>query len=240
MEKPTGDEKSVPTARSKRAGAFPWNWLLLYLLVVALVVTAGFFFMRYLQGNVKRHAQDELAAISDLKVEEIGNWLDERLGDARTAVESPFFSAQARDFIADPGDAELREQLTSWMDSRIENYGYKSMFLLDAGGEAVLAVSPDGEPLGAYARNLAGQAMATGEVTVSDLHRGEGDGCIHMDLIAPIPSPDGSGVAAAGAVLLRLDPYALLYPLVQSWPTPSASAETLLVRREGDEVVFLS
>jgi PAS domain S-box-containing protein len=41
-------------------------------------------------------------------------------------------------------------------------------------------------------------------------------------------------------LLLRTDPESSLYPLVQSWPTPSPSAETLLVRQEGEEIVFLN
>jgi signal transduction histidine kinase len=43
-----------------------------------------------------------------------------------------------------------------------------------------------------------------------------------------------------GAVLLRVDPNQFLYPLIQSWPTPSRSAEIVLVRQEGDEVVVLN
>ena len=35
-------------------------------------------------------------------------------------------------------------------------------------------------------------------------------------------------------------PEQFLYPFVQSWPTPSRSAETLLVRRDGDDVLFLN
>ena len=40
--------------------------------------------------------------------------------------------------------------------------------------------------------------------------------------------------------MLWIDPREFLYPLIQSWPTPSATAETLLVGREGDSVVFLN
>jgi PAS domain S-box-containing protein len=218
----------------------PWNWILVYLLVVALVVTAGLLFLYYLQGNVKRQAEKELAAVAQLKTDQIRNWLNERLGDANTAVESPFFYTQARDFIADPTDGELEEQLLAWMQSRIDNYRYQSVFLLDAGGDAVLSLNPRGEPLGEYARGVARESMASGEVVVSDLHRDEGEGHIHMDLASPIPAADGKDAPAAGAILLRLDPYDLLYPLIQSWPTPSETAETLIVRREGDEVVFLN
>ena len=43
-----------------------------------------------------------------------------------------------------------------------------------------------------------------------------------------------------GAVLLRIDPYQFLYPFIQAWPMPSRTSETLLVQREGNEVVFLN
>ncbi len=84
------------------------------------------------------------------------------------------------------------------------------------------------------------EAMSSGEVVLSDLHQGVAGGDALMDLIAPIPGAAAGGPPSAGAFLLRIDPYYTLYPLIQSWPTPSVSAETLLVRREGDEVVYLN
>ena len=40
--------------------------------------------------------------------------------------------------------------------------------------------------------------------------------------------------------MFLINPNVFLYPLIQSWPVPSNTAETLLVRREGDEVVYLN
>ncbi|MCX8119177.1 MAG: diguanylate cyclase, partial [Desulfobacterota bacterium] len=41
-------------------------------------------------------------------------------------------------------------------------------------------------------------------------------------------------------LVFEMDPNQFLCPLLQSWPVPSQTAETLLVRREGEEVVFLN
>src|SRR3546814_10186464 len=49
-----------------------------------------------------------------------------------------------------------------------------------------------------------------------------------------------SDVCSSDLLLLRLNPVQYLYPMVQTWPTTSASAETLLVRRDGDSVLFLN
>ena len=39
---------------------------------------------------------------------------------------------------------------------------------------------------------------------------------------------------------LRIDPEKYLYPFINQWPTPSKTAETLLVRRQGNEALFLN
>ena len=63
-----------------------------------------------------------------------------------------------------------------------------------------------------------------------------------MDLYAPLLSTarDGKGTESVGVMMFRIDPALFLFPQIQSWPVPSRTAETLLVRRDGDNVVFLS
>ena len=43
-----------------------------------------------------------------------------------------------------------------------------------------------------------------------------------------------------GVVSLTVDPNTYLYPFIERWPTLSETAETLLIRREGNEAVFLN
>ncbi len=71
------------------------------------------------------------------------------------------------------------------------------------------------------------------------MERSGGDGAIRLDIFVPIKARDAIG-PAAGVLLLRVDPADFLFPLIQTWPVSSASAETLLIRREGDEVVYLN
>ncbi|MDV7393582.1 hypothetical protein RZS08_19560, partial [Arthrospira platensis SPKY1] len=71
---------------------------------------------------------------------------------------------------------------------------------------------------------------------LADFHRSP-QGHIYLDTVAPIHDAAGSLLAL---LILRSAAASDLYPLIQTWPTPSRSAETLLVRREDDEVVFLN
>ena len=80
-------------------------------------------------------------------------------------------------------------------------------------------------------------AFRAARPTFRDLHLASATGAIEMDVLAPLMSPTGQPV---GAVVLKIDPQIYLYPILQKWPEPSLSAESLLVRRDGDEVVWLN
>ena len=43
-----------------------------------------------------------------------------------------------------------------------------------------------------------------------------------------------------GVFYLRIDPETYLYPIIQRWPMPSRTAETLLVRRDGNDALYLN
>lgn len=43
-----------------------------------------------------------------------------------------------------------------------------------------------------------------------------------------------------GVDILTIDPGKYLYPLIQEWPVPSKTSETLLIEQEGDSIVFLN
>ena len=87
---------------------------------------------------------------------------------------------------------------------------------------------------------LARQALATAEVSFLDLHRPDAGGGIHLELVAPLRLAGNPVARPVAFVVFQTDPHRFLYPLVQSWPTPSRTGETLLVRREGSEVLYLN
>jgi PAS domain S-box-containing protein len=83
---------------------------------------------------------------------------------------------------------------------------------------------------------LAGQAIETRQVVLGNLERGEASPAIHLDVFAPLVAEE----ECVGLVALGVDPDRFLYPLIQRWPNSSPTAETLLGRREGEEVVYLN
>jgi signal transduction histidine kinase len=59
-------------------------------------------------------------------------------------------------------------------------------------------------------------------------------------MLIPMVTPGVTDSAIFGVLVLRIDPVINLFPIIQSWPTPSKSSETLLLRRDGDSVLYLN
>ncbi|MCX5648914.1 MAG: diguanylate cyclase, partial [Planctomycetota bacterium] len=62
---------------------------------------------------------------------------------------------------------------------------------------------------------------------------------IHLSILVPI-FDERDGSRPLGVLVLRIDPATHLYPDISRWPTPSRTAETLLVRRDGNDALFLN
>jgi signal transduction histidine kinase len=83
------------------------------------------------------------------------------------------------------------------------------------------------------------EALGLREILFSDLYRDE-DNTIYLHIIIPILGAREGNTFTVGAVVLRIIPHDFLYPLIQSWPMPSPTAETMLIERQKDEVVYLN
>lgn len=216
------------------------NTLLLVFAGLALtIVTVGYLYYRNYENQYRHEVEHQLSAIADLKVSELIQWRKERLGDGETFYDNPVFSRLVQRAFEDPPDAVSREQLQWWLNRVRDAYGYDRVSLLDDRNIERL-VSP-GEP-GPIAPDLANDIAAvlqSRQVTLLDFHRHPPDQAIHLAVLAPVLDPQDRN-RAIGVVILRIDPWQYLYPLINRWPTPSETAETLLVRRDGNDVLFLS
>ena len=102
-----------------------------------------------------------------------------------------------------------------------------------------MSVPDTKEPICSAVRERVPEVLRSGQVTFVDFHRKEHSQRVCLDLLVPLLDAQDAG-RPIGIVSLTIDPNAYLYPFIQRWPTPSETAETLLVRREGNEAVFLN
>jgi PAS domain S-box-containing protein len=213
--------------------------LLVLVLAVVGIVGAGRLYYSSYAGSFRTEVDRQLSAIGELKTSELKQWRAERLGDGRVLAGNTAFSDLVGRYLGPRGDAGAGRQLAEWFARVRDAYGYDRVFLLDPAGVERLAVPGTPEVAAEHLRNDVGEVLRSGEVTILDFHRDTPDGPIHLSVLVPIYD-EREGRRPLGAVVLRVDPRTYLYPYMERWPTASRTAETLIVRREGDEVVFLN
>ncbi len=234
-----------------RKPRFPW-WLAALLVIVAgAAIGAGYWFYTTQNDGVRRSAEDQLLAVAQLKVSEIATWRMERLGDASSVTGNQLLADELGRWLEtrDPAEAE---PILSWLETYRVNYGYSDALLVDTEGAVLLNLDPDHAVLAPVALEALALAFAEHRSVLTDLHLSSDGDTEHLDAIAPLfmsadggQGADGVGGAATanvpiGAVVLSANAEGFLYPLIESWPTTTESGETLLVRREGDHIVYLN
>lgn len=144
------------------------------------------------------------------------------------------FSNALAQLLRSSGIGAARGRLLSWMRQFRSSYGYDRLFLFGSDGRLLMSYPETGTDDPTLAGAVPAHALG-GSVSFFDFYRNPIDSRVYLSVMVPL------GDAAGRALLaMRIDPEQYLYPYIKRWPTDSATAETLIVRREGDEVVFLN
>jgi len=227
--------------RPSFAGPIPrraaqWLLIVLFGIVSLALAVAGYRYYREQERIIRAERYNDLAAVADLKVGQIVQWRQERLADANLYA-TGMIRTLLLQWLAAPNDDVLPATLLERARSYANTEDYGNVILSDTDGRILLTLDNRLTELETATRQLVSQAIATGRPVFGDFLLCPICGEIHLDVAAPILDEDQRPVAV---LILRTDPETYLYPLIQSWPTPSQSAETLLVRRDGGDVLFLN
>ena len=221
---------------AKRNSYFQFG-VIFCLFAAGIVVVADLAYQGY-KHHYRTQMELELAAVAELKVAELAQWRNERLGDAEVLFRNPLFAARAADFFRDPLDQELERPIRALLQLYRQKISYDQVCLFDGQGIIRLAASANIPPIPAIIQKNVSEVLASGQTVFVDFYRDEHEQRIHLSLLIPLLN-ERYGNRAVGVLSLRMDPEQFLYPFVLHWPTPSTTAETLLVRREGEEVLYL-
>jgi len=233
--------KSATAPASAWERRSPVLWLVVLLaLLVTIIVAGGWRMINVQRAEARKLAEDMLTHIAALKADQISDWMAERRISVYTRLDQP----QALQFLQTPQNAALRQQMQQWLDHVEASYNFASVALFDAGGTLRMQSSADNlkgsnADTQEHNQDIVQEAIKAGAVVFHDLHVQENQH-LAMRFAVPIRALPLDGQPAAGALVFQIDPQQFLYPLIQRWPTISASAETLLIRREGNDVVFLN
>jgi PAS domain S-box-containing protein len=185
--------------------------------------------------------------MADERAQRVSAWLDDGQVDAQLLATHPSVrnALGARYDVGQPrkySPASLLE-LTAFLDEMAKWYTYAGVYVLDRDAQ-VVAQSSRGKPLDPLFSETC-RAVARSKVMRIDLV-GDAPNRSLMGFGAPVFPGTGATHAGGppgqllGIVLVVSDASQTLFPLVTREVVPTRTGETILVRREGDEIIFFS
>jgi PAS domain S-box-containing protein len=239
MIKPAEEVSShTSNSKSKYKTKFPIIFSLsLLLLSLGFILLILYYFNRQ-KDNIAIDIKKDLSVIADLKVKQIENWRDERLLDGQMISGNKIMVSSLLSIYKNENNGELKNNILDLFKSLCEKHKYISARLVNADGEMIISYPDDAVKIGEKGFKHIKQANEIRKPLLSDFHFYESTEKIHLDLVIPIINESNDNIDVV--LLLEIDPNTILYPLILSWPSESKSAETLLIKKENNDVVYLN
>ena len=234
-----GAHSVVVTSNGATSERAPKALFLAFGILAAGIVASGYFYYRHYEAQYRVQVERQLSAVAELKVRDLVDWRTERLADGEVFRRNPVFSALVSRALTNPRDAEAERLLRLWLSQVRAAYGYDRLILLDAQGVARISVPGTPETADPHLARDAAELLRSGQAAFLDFHRDAPGGPVYLAVLAPILSQPGGG-RPLGVLVLRINPATYLYPTTQRWPVPSRTSEILIVRRDGNDLLYLN
>jgi len=217
-------------------GLAPRVWVAGVVILSLALAAAGYWYYGVEAEYLRQTKHEEIAAIGALKSGQIEQWRKERLSAVDHLGRDPLIAAEIEALLHSPDGRSAKTDLLGRLRAERDLQMHANALLLAPDGAPLVAALEDPGPVNPATQRAIAAALAGRTPVLSEFYRGS-DGRISIDAVAAVRDATGQALAAA---ILRSDAAAYLYPLIQSSPTPSRTAETFIVQREGDEVVWLN
>ncbi len=208
------------------------------IIALMLLIGGGIWIYNEQESAVKATAVEKLSMIGQLKAAEITKWRLNILADAAVYADSASLRANAERYLSNPTPENAAPLLKRFQCFR-ENNGYYDVLLIDSNGVNRLSLSGKLWDREGYSEVLE-EAFEIRRPLMTELHKDKPDGFAYLSVVSPFTTKNGGDWEQAGALVLIDNADNFLFPQLRVWPAPTATAETILMRREGDTALYIS
>lgn len=215
------------------------GYLLILLAIIVVIAAAGYGFVQQQELIVIEEARLDLASTADVKASQIVAWRRELLVEATSLYYNTLVANRIKE-LKGSEERAVRRELHSWMEQLRNAGSYNKVMLYTPNAELITSVAFDATPPKSYHQSQVRKAAMTQEIIFTDLHHDTDNDNIDIALIIPLLSRENGHNTCIAVLLIDIDPHKYLYPLIRTWTSPSYSGETLLVRRDGNDALYLN
>ena len=214
-----------------------WHLFFIVLFIGIVFSAIGYYLYKTESIEIRKEKYAYLDAIANLKVDQLTKWKTERLSEAKFFPTMGKFIKSTITLSSDINNKESKDFLTQTLLPIKERHSYQNLFVTDLNGKVLFTLDPDVDKIDSITFINLKQAVTKDSIIFMDFYQCNTHHAIHLDILSPIKDNNNNAI---GVFILRFDPNVYLYPLIQKWPTPSKTAESLIFRNEGKQIRLLS
>lgn len=214
------------------------GWVLLCCAAVIAISIGGYWFYRSQKEARERDAEHLLSTIARYRESELTAWIRDQIEDASALQKFTTSLGPLADVLADP-EAVLTSSLEDFLRYMATSHDVDHVALVDRSGRVRFCLGRF-DRLHSEDLKVLAEAMKTGRPAMTDLHADPETKEGHIGVVVPVFRNVSSFPEAVGGLFLMTNASRFIDFATQAWPLPTASGEVLLVRREGEEVVYLN
>jgi PAS domain S-box-containing protein len=231
-----------PAKEREDIDRLPTNLIWLFVFVAIVPIILGIVYFKRYEKDYRNAAWHQLSVITELKLNQIIGWRKHCLSDISIFYQNQEFLRRVHTYLFVPGNKEADQTfLMTWMSKFVETHDeYTGMYIYDLSMQRRITVGLHEPKIDSVYLNYMSKIEESEKILFSDLHRSENKGQIHLNIFVPLHDFYNPQHPLIAVLSLCIDPEKYLFPYLQNWPVPSRTAETLLIRRDKDRVVFLN
>ncbi|MHB8854899.1 MAG: PAS domain-containing protein, partial [Ignavibacteriaceae bacterium] len=212
---------------------------LTFIAIIILIIAAGYYFYQIEENSIRKQQFNELSAIAQLKTNQIIQWRSERLSEAGFFSTNQTFIQNTASLLAGRNKKLLEGYFAKTLLPIEHNHGYSNIYLVSTKNRVLFSLNKNIKSIDidSITNRDIDSAIANRKIIFSDFLFSANHKIIHLNIIAPVLGKNKTPIAA---LIFRILPNDYLYPLIRQWPIPSKTSETLIVRKDGDNVLFLN
>ncbi|MFO7761770.1 MAG: PAS domain S-box protein [Desulfobia sp.] len=201
-----------------------------------LVIIVGYYYYQNEAGKIRQEKTRYLNTISQLKIEQISNWYRDELHDARVISQNRFLGRLITAWF-DSSTPDSQMLLNEYLHSLRREHDLKEVLIASPAGDLLLATNKTYQALHSFLVSEIKKAAQKNSTISTGLYRCDVHNMVHIDFLSPVFNENNKLLAI---VVFQMDPRNHLYPLIRFLPVVSKTFETLIVRKDGNSVLFLN
>src|SRR5574338_42819 len=213
------------------------KFLIPILVAIIVLFSSAIIYYNYEERTIKNEKYAELRAIAQLKKDQLVKWRAERLSEAAFFPAQKQFIEFTKAIIKNPEEDYSKDYFNRILHQLKNNHNYQNIFITGSDGKIFFTLDTSFVSVDSAAIHVFKKSYDQKKILINDFYYCNTHNEIHLDFVSPILDESQNSLAL---LVFRIDPKDYLFPLIDAWPLPSSTGESILLRVEDQNVIYLS